>query len=316
MARIVLVKRSTARLLTPLTAGFIALASLVSLAGCGAGSEVNGTGASGATGDRVAVLASFYPLQYVAQQVGGEHVDVTSLTPPGTEPHDLELSPRQVRTVGDADLVVYLSGFQAAVDDAVTARRPTHLVDAADDVTLRRADGESASTHDPHFWLDPSLLARLAGPVAQSLAEVDPTNASTYAANADRLEAELTTLDSDFSTGLRTCKSRILVTSHAAFGYLAARYDLEQVAISGLDPEAEPSPARLREIADLVKHRGVTTVFSEELLSPKVAQTLASDAGVTTKVLDPVESQTDSTADYRGAMEKNLATLRAALGCA
>lgn len=304
-------KPRAARLLVPSMVGAFAVALLTA---CGsAGSGTSGTGASG---DGVAVLASFYPLQYVVEQVGGDLVDVTSLTPPGTEPHDLELSPRQVRAVGDAELVVYLSGFQAAVDDAVAAREPAHLVDAADDVTLRAATGESAAANDPHFWLDPSLLARVAGPVARALAEVDPTHATTYTANADRLEADLTTLDSDFSTGLRTCESRILVTSHAAFGYLASRYDLEQVAISGLDPEAEPSPARLKEIGDLVRSRHVTTIFSEELLSPKVAEALASDAGVTTKVLDPVESQTDSASDYRGAMEKNLATLRAALGCA
>ena len=290
--------------------------------------------ASPAADDTIEVLASFYPLQYVAQEVGGDRVAVESLTPPGTEPHDVELSPRQVRSVGDADVVVYLGGFQAAVDEAVEARRPQHVVDAAENaaVAASRAEpggadgGDTADADsededadhagsDPHFWLDPTLLAGVADDVATALSEADPANADEYRSRATALQEELGALDADLSSGLSTCDRRVIVTAHEAFGYLAHRYDLEQVGVSGIDPEAEPSPARLRQIREAVTAAGVTTLFTETLVNPKVAETLAEDLGVSTAVLDPVESQVDPGTDYRGAMEGNLSVLREALGC-
>jgi len=298
-------------------------ASAVLLSGCTT-TGVESITSARATDGAVEVLASFYPLLYVSQQVGGDLVHVTSLSPPGAEPHDVELSPRQVRAVGDAGLVVYLSGFQSAVDDAVAARRPAHVVDAAATADLVRvgsagpgsASASPGAALDPHFWLDPDRLARLAGPVADALTAIDPQHASTYAANAATLRGELTDLDASYARGLATCERREIVTSHEAFGYLATRYHLSQIGISGLSPDAEPSPARLKEIADVVHAKGVTTIFSEELVSPKVAQTLAKDLGVKAAVLDPVESQADPGSDYRGVMERNLTILRAALGCA
>ncbi|QTE28465.1 metal ABC transporter solute-binding protein, Zn/Mn family [Pengzhenrongella sicca] len=308
----------------------LAAATLV-LAGCS--TTASGDAADGGSDASVQVLASFYPLQYVTERVGGDLVDVSSLTPPGAEPHDVELSPRQVRSVGETDLVVYLSGFQAAVDEAVAAREPAHVVDAADSVTLveshdtadhgaedggaeeHAADDDAHGALDPHFWLDPSLLADLAAPVAAALTGADPAHADSYTANAAALEADLDALDAEYESGLATCETRVVVTAHQAFGYLTARYSLEQVGISGLDPDAEPSPARLKEIGDVVRAEGVTTIFSEELLNPKVAQTLASDLGIESAVLDPVESLADASSDYRGVMEQNLVTLRGALGC-
>jgi zinc transport system substrate-binding protein len=298
--------------------------ALLGVTGCDAGSA-NGSD------DRLAVLASFYPLQYVASQVGGDLVEVTSLTPPGAEPHDVELSPSQVRELGEADVLVYLSGFQAAVDDAVTARTPANVVDAAQTPAVAEAmaghgadpteEGSGEDQHeqgglDPHFWLDPTLLAAVAPDVAVMLAQADPDNADAYTARAEALVAELTTLDEDFTAGLAQCDQSVIVTAHAAFGYLTERYGLDQVGLSGLDPEAEPSPARLREIRDVVQENGVTTVFTEALVSPSVAETLADDLGITTALLDPVESQVDPEVDYRGAMEQNLVALRDALGCA
>ncbi|HEY5515008.1 MAG TPA: metal ABC transporter substrate-binding protein [Pengzhenrongella sp.] len=293
----------------------VAVASLI-LAGCTALAAGQG-GAGGGAATGVQVLASFYPLQYVAQQVGGDLVHVSSLTPPGAEPHDVELSPRQVRSVGEADLVVYLSGFQSAVDQAIAARRPAHVVDAAKVADLVAwPDGQHAgSALDPHFWLDPHRLARLAAPVAAALAAADPGHADTYTANGAALAASLGSLDAEFQAGLATCERHVVITSHEAFGYLADRYHLKQVGISGLDPEAEPSPARLKEIRALVRADGVTTIFSERLVNPKVAKTLASDLNVTAAVLDPVESLVDPSSDYRDVMRKNLVVLRAALGC-
>jgi zinc transport system substrate-binding protein len=295
------------------------------------------------------VLASFYPLQYVTEQIGGDLVTVDNLTPPAAEPHDLELSPAQVREIGTADLVVYLSGFQNAVDEGVEARAPEHVIDAADAAGLvehaeeaeeEHADhaGETEEEHaehaehadehadehdhgatDPHFWLDPSKLATVGQAVADELAAVDPEHADEYAAGAQRLGQQLDELDQEFADGLAACQGATLVTSHAAFGYLADRYSLEQVGISELDPEVEPSPARLREIGDIVEQRGVETLYSETLVSPKVTETLADDLGVRTAVLDPLEGLSeDATAagdDYVSVMRANLAELEEGLVC-
>ena len=292
---------------------------------------LSGCASPAATDGRVQVLASFYPLQYIARQVGGPGVEVSSLTPPGAEPHDVELSPRQVRSVGEAAVVVYLGGFQPAVDKAVQERRPVHAVDAAQTPAVRAAlrarhtqpDGaagaaagdKAAGARDPHFWLDPTLLVPVAEDVAAALSAADPSHAADYRTRATTLSNQLMGLDADLRQGLTTCQRRVVVTAHAAFGYLADRYGLSQVGLSGLDPEAEPSPARLREIRAAVSSSGVTTVFTESLVNPKVSRTLADDLGLRTAVLDPVESQVDPHADYRAAMEQNLAVLRTALGC-
>ncbi|MFP3712735.1 metal ABC transporter solute-binding protein, Zn/Mn family [Puerhibacterium sp. TATVAM-FAB25] len=291
---------------------------------------------SGAAGDdgTVRVLASFYPLQYVAQQVGGEHVRVDNLTPPAAEPHDLELSPAQVREIGTADVVLYLSGFQSAVDEGVEARAPEHVLDAADVVTLEaHGAAEEHEEHsaddghdhgalgelDPHFWTDPNLLAELAAPVAEQLSAADPEHAADYEAGAAALEQTLADLDAEYAEGLAACSGATLVTSHAAFGYLAERYGLEQVGISALDPEAEPSPARLRQIGAVVQESGVSTLFSETLVSPKVTETLAADLGVATAVLDPLEGLSEdavaSGEDYVSVMQSNLETLEQGLVC-
>jgi zinc transport system substrate-binding protein len=288
-----------------------------------------GSGGSGdGDGDGIAVLASFYPLQYVAEQVGGDLVSVDTLTPPGAEPHDLELSPAQVDGVGRADLVVYLSEFQAAVDDAVDANPPAHVVDAAQDTELHAAehdedgeehaedDGHDHGSLDPHFWLDPSRLPAVADDVAAQLAEIDPDHADEFQANAEAFAQRMTELDEEYQAGLATCDSRTIVTTHEAFSYLAERYDLEQVGISGVDPEGEPSPARLAEVGQVVRDEGVSTIFFETLASPKVAETLADELGVDTAVLDPLEGLTDDSQDYVSVAQANLETLRTALGCA
>jgi len=303
--------RARARPRPVLSAAAIAAAGVV-LAGCAAPP-------SAADDGRVQVLASFYPLQYVAEQVGGPDVAVANVTPPGAEPHDLELSPAQVRRIGDSDVVLYLDGFQRAVDEAIAARAPAHLVDAADVARLedhRIAHGDRREVLDPHFWLDPTRLALVADRVADELAAADPEHAAGYAARADALTASLADLDARYARGLADCRHHDLVTTHESFGYLAERYGLHQVGISGLDPDAEPSPARLREVGDLVREDGVTTIFFEALVSPKVAETLAGDLGIIAQVLDPLEGRPADGADYREVMLTNLASLRAALVCA
>jgi zinc transport system substrate-binding protein len=278
---------------------------------------------------RPVIVVGFYPLYEAASRVAGDGFRVVNLTPAGAEPHDLELTPDEVGLTQSAKLVLYIGGgFQPALDDAIKPRGNGSSVDVVQGMSLAAppsVEGPSDATEkgslsfDPHVWLDPVLMREIVGRAEKAIAGIDPAHAATYAANADRYRAELGTLDADFRTGLADCARRTVVTSHAAFGYLAKRYGLEQQAISGLSPETEPSPKRLQELAALVKSKGVTTIFSEALVSPKTADALAREAGVKTAVLDPVEGLTPAEVragkSYASVMRDNLAALRAALGC-
>jgi zinc transport system substrate-binding protein len=271
---------------------------------------------------KLQVVAAFYPLEEAARQVGGDHVDVTNLTAPGVEPHDLELTPDQIESIATAQVVLFLGGgFQPAVEDAL--REATGLtIDASKDLrTLPVPPGESGTglAADPHVWLDPVLYQQIVVETEKALEHADPGDASFFRSNADVFETRVSSLDTDYQHGLAGCSRNVIVTSHAAFGYMAQRYGLEQVAISGLDPEAEPSANWLAALRDQVKADGVTTIFTETLASPKVAEALADETGTTTAVLDPLESLTTQEAaageDYGSVMRRNLATVRVALGC-
>jgi zinc transport system substrate-binding protein len=309
MTIIVMSKRLLALLAAPLLAAPL-------LAGC-AQSSASENGA-------LDVVAAFYPLQYVAEQVGGDHVTVTNLVKPGAEPHDLELSPKQVAAITDADLALYLAGFQPAVDEAVAEHAEDKSLDAATVQPL--ADGfvplEEGELHedekgkDPHVWLDPTRLAGIADAVAKKLSDVDPDNAADYTANAKTLRGTLETLDGEFKAGLATCQQKTIVVSHNAFGYLARRYGLTQLAITGLTPEDEPSPGRVAEGSKFARSSKVKAIFFETLVSDKVAKTLADEVGAKAEVLDPLEGlEEGSSDDYVSVMRKNLATLRGALAC-
>jgi zinc transport system substrate-binding protein len=299
-------------------------ALLLVLAGAAACSGNDGARADG----RLAVVAAFYPLQFVAERVGGDRVAVSALTPPGAEPHDLELTPKQRTGLHDADLVVYLAGFQPTVDEAV-ADAKSRAFDVAAVEPLRDAPPGAEDTgdggkhanegKDPHVWLDPVRLAAIGDRLADRLADADAdaTHRDGYRSRAAALRTDLEALDQQFTAGLTTCQRREIVTSHAAFGYLADRYRLEQIPITGLDPEAEPTPQHVAEIAALARQRGVTTIFFETLVSPKVAETVAKEIGAKAEVLDPIEGLEPGSGDtYVTVMRANLARLRAALGCA
>jgi zinc transport system substrate-binding protein len=271
------------------------------------------------------VVASFYPYAFVAQQIAGDHATVTNLTAPGLEPHDLELTPQQVADIQDAAVVIYEKGFQPAVDEAVDQSAQGLTLDTTSVVPLEDTGapaepndpGEPALTGDPHVWLDPIRLATITEAVAAELSRADASHAADYHANAVRLAARLHALDRDYREGLAHCERTQFVTSHAAFGYLAQRYGLQMIAISGLSPDAEPSPKRLSDLEALVRQDGITTIFSEVLVSPALAETLARDVGVKTAVLDPIEGlpSAESQQNYLTIMRANLATLRQANGC-
>ncbi|MDG4783153.1 metal ABC transporter substrate-binding protein [Micromonospora sp. WMMD961] len=304
------------------------LAAATALLALGAGAGCSTGDAAGADPQRVDVVAAFYPLQFLAEKIGGDAVRVTNLAKPGAEPHDLELNPSQVGEVSDAELIVYLKGFQPAVDDAVAQNGADRAFDVTSvqpllDASAGGHDHEGEEGHaeesggkDPHVWLDPTRLAGIGDQLAQRLGKADPDHSADYTARAAALRADLTTLDGEFKTGLATCQRREIVTSHAAFGYLADRYQLDQVGITGLSPDVEPSPQRLAHVIEEAKEHQATTIFFETLVSPKVAETIAGQVGAKTAVLDPIEGlAAGGNGDYLSVMRTNLQTLKTALSC-
>ncbi len=296
------------RIILILTLGALAIAGA---SGCG-GSSGAGGGGDGGDDSRLSVVAGFYPLAYAAERIGGEGVSVRNLTPAGAEPHDLELSPRDVEAVQAADVVLYLGGgFQPALEDAVEGASGL-AVDLLKGLDLRHGPAEEGNGQalDPHVWLDPLLFATMVERIGAAFGHPE---------EADALVSDLRALDMEMRAGLADCDRRTLVTSHAAFGYLAARYGLEQIAITGLAPEAEPSPRDLERVVDVVRDSGATTVFFETLVAPDLAETVARETGARTAVLDPLEGLTadeaTAGADYFSVMRQNLAALREALGC-
>jgi zinc transport system substrate-binding protein len=272
----------------------LVLILLAGLTACG------GDSGSSADSDRTEVVAAFYPLAWAAERVAGESIELRNLTPPGTEPHDFELTARDVERIRSADVVLYLGGgFQPAVEDAVEGAEG-EAVDLLEDPV----------GGDPHIWLDPVRFAGVVRDIATALDRQD--------ASAEPV-AELRALDRDFARGLAQCRRREIVTAHDAFGYLARRYRLQQVPITGISPEAEPTPQRLEEVVERVKRTEATTVFFETLVSPRLAETVARETGARTAVLNPLEGlteeQLDRGEDYLSVMRENLAALRAALGC-
>ncbi|WP_426566474.1 metal ABC transporter substrate-binding protein [Angustibacter sp. McL0619] len=303
-------------------AALLALAGALALSGCSSEAAADSSDADG----RLRVTASFYPLQYIAQRIGGDAVRVASLTRPGAEPHDLELTPRDVAHLQDSDLVVYLSGFQPAVDDGIVAAGPPATFDAAPSADLNltftpveqgQAKRNEAGSTDPHFWLDPTRLSSVAAALEAEMARLRPADAADFATNLAALRAELDALDADYRKGLSQCANPDLVTSHNAFGYLAQRYGLRQVPITGLTPEAEPQPRELADVIDFVEANDVRTIYYETLVSPAVADTVARETGAAAAVLDPIEGLTAQSAgtSYFEVMRANLASLRHGQPC-
>jgi zinc transport system substrate-binding protein len=297
------------------TGAALALCALA-LAGCGSGQPSRDP-------DGVEVIASFSPLAEAAERVGGGLVEVRNLTPAGVEPHDLELTPDDVATISDADVVVYLGGgFQPAIEEALSEARGAVLVDVLD--VARPVEAASTEDHgdasvDPHVWLDPLRFADVVRSVEAALSRADPGHASAFAANADAYVDELLGIDRSVRDGLADCERSTIVTSHDAFAYLAAAYALDLVPITGLSPESEPDARRLAELVDLVEREDATTIFTEPLVSSAVAETVAREAGADVEVLDPIESYTDEQVaageSYATLMRANLDALRGALGC-
>ena len=307
-----------------------------------------------APGKTLTVSTSFYPIQYLAEAIGGKLVKVSTVTPSNVEPHDFELSGKETAELGKADLIAYVPGFQPSLDKAVKEvgsgptvvdlSKPANLVhhegveeehehseEASDGATAQSTEaghddhGHAEHSHaeggedhdgdlDPHFWLDPQRMIKVAETLESSFAQVDPANANDYKAGLDKLKTALTNLDTQYTKGLSSCQHKTFITSHAAFGYLADRYKLTQASISGIDPETEPSPAEMANIKSVVQSTGVKTIFTEELVSDAPAKAIAAETGAETSVLSPLESKPER-GDYTDAMTSNLERLKGALVC-
>ncbi|MCI1933091.1 MAG: metal ABC transporter substrate-binding protein [Ancrocorticia sp.] len=301
-------------------------AAALALAGCSSGTQGSASASSSSAAGSVSVAASFYPIAWLTQQLGGDAVSVDIVTPANVEPHDFELAPADITKLEKTSAIIYVAGFQPSLDDAVATISGPTIVDLSDAVDLvplsedtENAEGSSESedehgTYDPHFWLDPVRMSDAATAVAAALEKLAPDDADTIKVNLATVTKELQSLDSSYTTGLQGCERTTIVTSHAAFGYLSMRYGLTQVSISGIDPESEPSPADLAAVKKVIQETGTTTVFTEALVSPKTAEAVADEAGATTEVLNPIESEPDG-GDYVSAMKDNLAALQTALGC-
>jgi zinc transport system substrate-binding protein len=283
-----------------------ALAAAAALAGCGG----SNSGGSDDAQRRTKVVAAFYPLAYAAEQIGGRTVEVENVTPPGAEPHDVELSPQDVATIRSADVVLYLGrGFQPAVESALDGARGS-AVDLLTGMRLRPGEEDEELAVDPHVWLDPVLYARVGRRIGTALGR--GPKARTF---GHRLEL----LDKLYSDGLSQCARRDVVTSHSAFGYLTQRYGLRQIPITGLSPEAEPTPRELARVVRQIRARQATTVFFETLVAPNLARTVARETGAKTAVLNPIEGlsgdELAAGANYFSVMRANLQALRQALDC-
>ncbi|MFC3494873.1 metal ABC transporter solute-binding protein, Zn/Mn family [Glycomyces rhizosphaerae] len=322
----------------------LGLAAAAALAACGSGSD------DPAADGEISVVTAFYPLTFATERVGGDHVAVTNLTPAGQEPHDLELAPSDIAAIEEADFVVYLKGFIPELDAAVEEYAADKSLDvltavetseydytqaieeeeeahAEEEATEEATATEDEHGHeeelegvDPHVWLDPIRYGQIGTAIGEGLAGLDEVNAADYTAGAEALNADLTSLDAEFTDALAARASDTIVTSHAAFGYLADRYGLTQIAISGLSPDQEPDSQHMAEVAEYVETNGISTIFFETLVSPDIADTLAAETGAQTAVLNPIEGltqeQLDADADYFTVMRENLATLQTALGAA
>ena len=316
-------------------------ATLMLAAGMSACSALKGESSSDASaphtiapGKTLTVSTSFYPIQYLAESIGGKLVKVSTVTPSNVEPHDFELSGKETAELGKADIIAYVPGFQPSLDKAVkeVGSGPT-VVDLSKPANLVHHEGveeehehehghdehaEGGEGHDgdldPHFWLDPDRMIKVAETLEASFAKIDPANANDYKAGLDKLKTALTGVDNQYKQGLTSCQHKTFITSHAAFGYMAERYGLTQASISGIDPETEPSPAEMANIKSVVEKTGVKTIFTEELVSDAPAKAIAAETGAETSVLSPLESKPER-GDYTDAMTSNLERLRSAMEC-
>lgn len=266
------------------------------------------------------VSASFYPLYFFSSQIGGVRADVHNITPAGSEPHDYDPTTRDIADIEKGNMLVLNGGVEAWGNKIKNNLTGTNVkVVVAGEGLLSKQLRSEGMAKDPHVWLDPELAKKEAGKITQGYIAIDPSNANFYKENQTVLDRKLDQLDSEYKAGLVNCQNRDIITSHAAFAYLAQRYGLRQIAISGLSPDEEPSGQKLAEVADFAKKNNVKYIFFESLVSPKLSETIANEIGAKTLVLDPIEGISDDNIrrgeNYFTIMRANLKNLQEALVC-
>ncbi|WP_040684581.1 metal ABC transporter substrate-binding protein [Nocardiopsis halotolerans] len=337
---------------TTVRAAAVGAAALMTITACGSGEGADDSGVSPADAD-LTVVTGVYPLEWLAREIGGDQVAVNQLTEPGTEPHDLELTGRQVAEVSEADIAFHVEGLQPAVDEAIAQEASENALDVADVVELHSAgaagsghdhaeeehdhaedehghaedehaeeshaeeEGHDHGAYDPHFWLDVELMAQVAQALGDRMAEVHPEGADLYSQGVEEVTAELEAIGQEYEEGLSSCEQDEVVVGHTAFTYLTEAYGLEQIGVSGVDPDSEPSPAQIAEITDIVREHDISTVFTEPLMPAATAETIAAETGARVEVLDPLEGVTEDSPgdDYPSIMRGNLEALTTALSC-
>lgn len=274
--------------------------------------------------NKITVTASYYPLYDFAKNVGGDKVQVTNVTPAGSEPHDYEPSPQQLVETNKAQVFIYNGATMEPWVDKFLPDFKNTVIKASNGIDLMEGEPEPGEQtnqpiRDPHFWLDPTLAEKIIDNIKNGLIKADPKDSDYFTQRANAYKAKLGQLDQDYKNGLAGCKTRTIITSHDAFNYLGKRYNLDVASITGLSPDDEPSAAKLAELAKLVKDKNIKYVFFESLVSPKLAETVASEAGAKTAVFDPIEGISNEDQkqgkDYLSVQRENLANLRTALTC-
>ena len=310
-----------------------ALVSATMLSGCTRAAAPNPAAKADAMESKkmLKVMASFYPMYDFAAKIGGDKAEVITMVPSGTEPHDWEPAAADIRNLEEADLFIYSgAGMEHWVDDVLASLDNKDLisVEASEGVALRdghrhshedegAVEPEEEGQYDPHVWLSPLNAEKEMENIKNAYIKADPDNRDYYEANYELYASRFADLNQKFKDTLSSLPNKDIVVSHEAFGYLCDAYGLNQVGIEGLSPDSEPSPARMAEIIDFVRANHVRVIFFEELVSPKVAETIAKETGSSVQVLNPLEGLSDeeleSGADYFSVMEENLKRLEAAL---
>jgi len=266
---------------------------------------------------KIKMVTTFYPLYEFSQRIGGDRVEVSILVPAGVEPHEWEPGPRDIIKIQSAQVFVYNgAGFEPWVEEMLKGIDSERLivVDFSKGTELLKEEGEAL---DPHIWLDPVFVKNQVYLIEEALIKNDPENEKYYMANAQTLREELTKLDEEIRKELSYTKKKVFIASHAAFSYYAKRYVLKQIAITGLSPEAEPSPAKIAEIVKIAKNNEVKYIFFETLVSPRLSEVIAKEVGAKTLVLNPIEGLSQAEMDegrtYFTVMRDNLKNLKLAL---
>lgn len=288
------------------------------------------TGCTGSTAKKnngkLKVMASFYTMYDFAKKIGGDKVEVINMVPAGTEPHDWEPSTKDLIEMEKSDVFIYNgTGMEQWVDDVLESLDTEELttVEASKGIKLLKDsdahehDHEHSSENDPHVWLDPQNAKYEMNKIKKALIKADPKNKDYYESNYQKEAKKCDELDQLYQEELAKVSRRELVVAHEAFGYLCKAYNLTQMGIEGLSADDEPDPKQMSEVINFAKKHKVKTIFFEELVSPKVAKTIAKETGASAKMLNPLEGLSNKKIkageDYFSVMRQNLSAIKEAL---